>query len=88
MNVYPFTTLQQNYNEIADICRQTQSPVYLTVDGMNDTVVMDIKSFTRCEKMLQLRENLLAVEEDRAIGRKGCSIDELGSFLNDILNDR
>ena len=38
------------------------------------------------EKMLQLRENLLAVEEDRAAGRKGGTIDELDSFLDGILN--
>ena len=52
-----------------------------------DLVIMDIESFTRREKMLQLRENLLAVEEDRAMGRKGCTIDELDSFLDGILNE-
>jgi len=34
-----------------------------------------------------LRETLLAVEEDRAMGRKGYSLDELDSFLEDILNE-
>ena len=48
---------------------------------------MDIESFTRREKMLKLRENLLAVEEDRAMGRRGCTIVELESFLDGILNE-
>ena len=52
-----------------------------------DLVIMDIESFTRREKMLQLRENLLVVEEDRAMGRNGCTIDELDSFLDGILNE-
>ena len=52
-----------------------------------DLVVMDIESFTRREKMLQLREELLAVEEDRVMGRKDYSIDELDGFLDDILNE-
>ena len=47
---------------------------------------MDIESFTRREKMLQLRENLLAVEEDRAMGRTGCTVDELDGYLDGILN--
>ena len=41
-----------------------------------------------CRKiMLQLNESLLTVEEDRAMGRKGCSIDELDNFLENILNE-
>ena len=63
------------------------SPVYLTKNGEGDLVVMDIESFTRREKMLQLRENLLAVEEDRAMGRNGCSVEELESYLDDILDE-
>jgi hypothetical protein len=48
---------------------------------------MDIESFVRREKMLQLREDLLAVEEDRAAGRRGCTIEELESFLDGALDE-
>lgn len=50
-------------------------------------MIMDIESFSRREKMLQLRENLLAVEEDRSVGRKDCTIDELDNFLDSVLNE-
>lgn len=36
---------------------------------------------------IQLRENLLAVEEDRATGRTGCTVDELDGYLDGILNE-
>ena len=81
MNICPSSAIEQNYNEIAELCRQTRNPVCLTKNGEVDLVVMDIESFTRREKMIQLRENLLAVEEDRTMGRKGGTIDELDSFL-------
>lgn len=87
MNIRPSAAIRQNYNEIADLCRKTQSAVYLTKNGEGDLVVMDIDSFTRREKMLQLRENLLAVEEDRAAGRTGCTIDELDSLLSGVLDE-
>ncbi len=87
MNIRPSAAIRQNYNDIAELCRSTMSPVYLTKNGEGDLVVMDIDSFTRREKMLKLRENLLAVEEDRAAGRVGCSVDELDSFLENILNE-
>ena len=87
MHIRPSAAIRQNYNEIADLCRRTQEPVYLTKNGEGDLVIMDIESFTRREKMLKLRENLLAVEEDRAMGRRGSTIDELESFLDGILDE-
>ena len=87
MNIRPSAAIRQNYNEIADLCRRTQEPVYLTKNGEGDLVIMDIESFTRREKMLKLRENLLAVEEDRAMVRRGCTIDELDRFLDSVLDE-
>ena len=85
MHIRPSATIRQNYNEIADLCKKTAEPVYLTKNGEGDLVVMDIATFTKREKMLRLREELLAVEEDRMAGRIGCSLDELDTYLDDIL---
>ena len=87
MNIRPSAAIRQNYNEIAELCRKSQAPVYLTKNGEGDLVIMDIESFTRRDKMLELRENLLAVEEDRAMGRRGCTIEELEHFLDGILDE-
>lgn len=87
MLIRPSAAIRQNYNEIAELCRKTQRPVYLTKNGEGDLVIMDIESFVRREKMLQLREDLLAVEEDRAAGRRGCTIGELESFLDGVLDE-
>ena len=43
---------------------------------------MDIDNFARNQKMIQLQENLLAVEDDRADGHKGGTVDELETFLD------
>ena len=83
MNIRPSAAIRQNYNEIAELCRGTHAPVYLTKNGEGDLVVMDIESFDRREKMLTLREQLLSVEEDRA----GSTIDELDRFLDAVLNE-
>ena len=85
MNIRPSAAIRQNYNEIADLCKKTSAPVYLTKNGEGDLDVMDIVSFTRREKMLQLREELIAVEEDRLAGRMGCNLDELDAYLDNIL---
>ena len=59
--------------------------IFLTKNGEGDLVVMDIETYNRREKMLKLREELLAVEEDRLTGRKGCTLDELDSYLDEII---
>ena len=56
MNIKPSASIRQNYNDIAELCRSTGEPVYLTKNGEGDLVVMDINSFTKREKMLKLRE--------------------------------
>ena len=81
MNIRPSAAIRQNYNEIADLCRKTAEPVYLTKNGEGDLVVMDIETFARREKMLKLREELLAVEEDRLHGARGYSIDEVTAMM-------
>lgn len=87
MTIRPSATIRQNYNEIADLCRSSRQPVYLTKNGEGDLVVMDITSFEQREKMLELRENLLAVEEERLAGRAGVSVDELDSYLDAVIGD-
>lgn len=38
------------------------------------------------DKLLALREELLSIEEDRAQGRSGCTIEELNAYLEDIIS--
>ena len=79
--------IRQNYNDISELCRKTKEPVYLTKNGEGDLVVMDIESFSRREKMLKLREELIAVEEDRLRGAKYYIVDELDDFLDSVIED-
>lgn len=85
MIIRPSASIRQNYNEIADMCRKTSEPIFLTKNGEGDLVVMDIETFNRREKMLKLREELLAAEEDRISGRKGCTPEELNDYLDGII---
>lgn len=87
MNIRPSAVIRQHYNEIADLCRKTSEPIFLTKNGEGDLVVMDIETFNRREKMLKLREELLAVEEDRLQGRSGCTLDDLDSYLQNVIDE-
>lgn len=59
MYIRPPAAIRQNYNDIAEQCRKTVDPIFLTKKRRGDLVVMDIGTYNRREKMLKLREELL-----------------------------
>lgn len=87
MNIRPSAAIRQNYNEIADLCRKTAEPIFLTKNGEGDLVVMDIETYSRREKMLHLREELLDVEEDRMRGSKGYSVEEVTAMMRNAIKE-
>lgn len=87
MNIRPSAAIRQNYNEIAEQCRKTAEPVFLTKNGEGDLVVMDIGTYNHREKILKFREELLAVEKDRMRGRKGYSVDEVAAMMRNAIKE-
>ena len=69
------------------MCRKTAEPVFLTKNGEGDLVVMDIETFNRREKMLRLREELLAAEEDRLHGVRGYTVNEVAAMMNSVIEE-
>lgn len=57
--IKPSAAIRQNYNEISELCRKTQAPVFLTKNGEGDLVVMDIDTYDKRERQLELREKLI-----------------------------
>lgn len=87
MNIRPSAAIRQNYNEIAALCKKSGEPVYLTKNGEGDLVVMDIDSFSKREKMLKLREELLTVEEGRLHGDTGYSVRDVAGMMRSAIRE-
>ncbi|MCC8173337.1 MAG: type II toxin-antitoxin system Phd/YefM family antitoxin [Odoribacter sp.] len=87
MNIKPSAAIRKNYNEISALCKSSGEPVFLTKNGEGDLVVMDIDVYSRREKMLELREKLLAVEEERLRGKKGYTMDEAAKMLDTAISE-
>ena len=85
MQIKPSAAIRQGYNEVSALCKRTKEPVYLTKNGEGDLVVMDIEAFRQREKMLELREKLVRVEDERLVGQIGGSPDDLAAYLDNVL---
>jgi hypothetical protein len=69
------------------LCANPPVSLYFTKKGDGDLVVMDIEMFSHHEKMLKLREELLAVEEDHLAGHRGVMPNELDNYLDSIIDE-
>jgi len=84
--IRPSSELRKNYNSIAEICRTTKNPVFLTRNGGGDMVIMDIETYSRREESLAEAERLLAAEKARLAGTRGYSIDEFHSNMLEAIS--
>lgn len=79
-NIRPSSDLRNKYPEISRICKETKKPMYITVNGRGDTVVMDYEVFQQMELELSALKSLARAEEDVKQGR----VSELGSVFDDL----
>ena len=87
MLIKPSTALRNEYNKISDLCKEKQTPVFLTKNGEGDLVVMSIDAYMFREEMLDLREKLLSAEANRLSGARTYSTGEVSERLRGLIND-
>ena len=79
--------LRRNYNSIAEICRNSKVPVFLTRNGAGDTVIMDVETYNKREDDLATAERLLSAERARLEGTIGYTIDEFEQNMREAVKE-
>lgn len=85
--IKPSTDLRKNYNNIAAICRNMKTPVFLTRNGVGDTVIMDMETYSKREEDLASATRLLAAEKARQEGTIGYSVEEFEKNMRQAINE-
>lgn len=85
--IKPSAAIRQNYTEIANLCKETGEPVFLTKNGEGDLVVMDIAVYDQREKQLELREKLVEIEELRKAGIPDIPVRTASANLRSLLKE-
>ena len=67
--IRPSADIRNNYPEISKLCKETQSPVYKTVNGKGDTAIIDIAVLDELYARLDLYEKVAAGIRDIDEGR-------------------
>jgi prevent-host-death family protein len=83
--IKPSSELRKNYNRIAEICRTTKTPVFLTRNGEGDMVIMDMETYSSREESLAEAERLLCAERARLAGTRGYTVDEFHNNMREAI---
>ena len=67
--IRPSADLRNKYKEISELCKQTKEPVYITVNGKEDTVIMSSETFNQLYQTFKLIGKLNRSLEDIKEGR-------------------
>ena len=83
--IKPSSELRKNYNNVAEICRTYKVPVFLTLNGEGDMVLMDIETYGRREEDLATAERLMSADMARFKGTQGYTIDEFKNNMHQAI---
>ena len=81
MNIKSSSALRNNYSGVSAYAKETQEPVFITVNGEGDGVFMSLEAYEKREELLRLRSQILMAEEQRIYGVKTISIQEAREAL-------
>ena len=68
-SIRPSADLRNHYSEISRLCRENRQPVYITVNGRGDTVLIGLAEYEQMRAELELLRTLSAAEDDVRAGR-------------------
>lgn len=85
--IKPSAAIRQNYTEIANLCKETGEPVFLTKHAEGNLVVMDISAYDQRVKQLKLREKLVEIEKLRKAGVSDISARKASANLRSMLKE-
>lgn len=85
MNIRASAEIRLNYNKIADECKETGQPIYLTRNGQGELVVQDIASYERERQELKAQQLVLEAFANRLAGAKTYSNDEAFNLFDKLI---
>lgn len=78
--IRPSTDLRNKYKEISELCKASQKPVYITVNGKEDTAIISCKVLDELYQTINLTQKINEAIADVNAG-KVVSLEEAKKIL-------
>jgi len=83
-SIRPSADLRNRYSDISKDCKDNKQPIYITVNGRGDTVLMGITQYEEMKAELELLRLLAESEEDVRMGRVASIEDTFASIRRSL----
>jgi prevent-host-death family protein len=87
-NIRPSSDLRNKYSEMSKLCRESREPIYITVNGRGDTVLLGINEYKQTILELELLRNLADAEDDVLNDRLTPAKDSFKKLRNSLLEGK
>ena len=84
--IRPSADLRNHYSEISKTCRESRQPVYITVNGRGDTVLLGLTEYKQMRAELELLRTLSEAEEDVRAVRVAPIEDTFGGICQTLVD--
>lgn len=81
-NIRPSSDLRNKYAEMSKLCKESREPIYITVNGRGDTVLLGITEYNQMISELELLRTLAEADDDVANGRVTSIRESFSSIRN------
>jgi len=85
-DIRPISDLRNKANEIADYCKDSREPVYITRNGAGEMVIMSMEMHERREAQIELYAKLAEAEIEAASGETGVDFKAFARKLRDSVH--
>ena len=86
MYITSSANLRNNYRKIANRCKETGEPVFLTTNGEGDLVLMSIEAYDNLVMHRSIEKELLRIEAEKKAGlRQYISLEEWAKESEEII---
>jgi prevent-host-death family protein len=75
--IKPISDLRNKSNEISELARETNEPIFITKNGEGDMVVLAIKQYRELTAKLNLFEKLAEAQAEELNGSKPKSLNDV-----------
>lgn len=85
--IKPISDLRNKANEISNLVRKLNEPVFITKNGEGDMVVMSMAHYSQLQLKLDLYSKLAVAQAQAASGEKGRTLNQVMKDLRKRLRE-
>lgn len=84
--IKPISDLRNKSNEISELAKNSNEPIFITKNGQGDLVVMSMAYYSRLQLKIDLLSKLSIAQNQKAEGDKGKTLKQVMTDIRNSIN--